>query len=95
MITFQYLNSLDWKIFEQPKNFHFEAENNEYKFSLVLMREKINFFQKDNFVYLIIVDKSTNVSVFKGSEIIENLWNNLLKFCSTKKEEMLKLTEEL
>lgn len=95
IIDYRYLNSIDWKVFENPKSIFFASETNDFFFEISLVKEKRNFFKSEETPYVMIREKETNISIFKTSENVSNLWNNLVKELIQNKKHFYKLIEEL
>ena len=95
-ISYPYLNSLDWLAYEEKEGLLFESENDEYSFAMYTL-EKKDFFGKTREVipYLSVVKKKNNICVYKTSEKIFNLWNNLVKDFYSERKILFKVVEDL
>lgn len=82
-ITFQYLNSLDWLVFDDNTNGNvsYESQNNDFFFEINTLKKKSLFGRVIYEVpYLTITKKESNISACKTSENILQLWKNLEKW---------------
>jgi hypothetical protein len=81
-ITFEYLNSLEWKtFFDNDGDYRFHTKTKEYEIVLYLHKEK-KIFDKLYYQVLSVTDLKTNVNVYRiseGEDKIDQLWKNLSK----------------
>lgn len=96
ILDFPYLNSLDWVVDEDFDNLEFNAECEDYFLSMYSLLKK-DFFGgiKDRVPFLSVTHKKTNICVYRTSENILKLWNNLIKWFEYERKELFKKVENL
>jgi hypothetical protein len=98
-ITYQYLNSLDYKIqYYTNGNISYISENKDYIFSLNKITFHKGFILKTYWdeIHLSIVNKLTNLAYVIGYDYIEELyklWDNITKYFSNEIKEIEKLVD--